>query len=77
MSSSEHIAVVGKENLVVTQVMPYSPQSLANRGINSGVGECDAPVSYVRFQELDVFAALGEHKIVRCRLVVIEKVLLH
>ena len=72
----QRVPVVGEEELVVGQQVADGAQPLADRRPQAGVDEGDVPVVDVGPQQMDVRAAVGQHEVVRHRLVVGEEELL-
>ncbi len=67
---------MGEEVLLALEIRPDPTQALADVRLQARVDEGDPPVAEVAAQQLDPGAALGEHEVVRERLVVVEEVLL-
>ena len=72
----ERVAVVGQEQLLAREMVVHPAQPLADRGVEPGVGEGDPPVLDVAAQQLDLAAAVGQHEVVRQRLLVAQEVVL-
>src|SRR5215469_4991673 len=70
------IGVVGKERLLILDVLLHHFQAHSNVRVETGIDEGDAPIVDIAVQQFEVFAAAGKHEIIRDAFVVVQEVIL-
>ena len=72
----ETIGVVGEEDLLPLDMIADPTQALADRGVDAGLDEREAPLVDVGTEQLDLSTSFGQHEVVRRPFAVLEEELL-